>query len=224
MVTFLKSGAFALVLLLTLGSVAFAEDKVFEFNKDAGGMTVQIRCTDRLNSEDIGGVIKIVLGTDYIHIETKDGMFWYPRESVQKIRWFKATNTKSGSSEKPPVKSSEKKAPAKEKEGKLALKKFPDTPRGALKECISLLKQKKYAEFVKGYLHPDDYKKMEKEIGLKVLIEGFQGAKADGLLLVLEELAEVNKVDEVAGVATFKNKAGASFAFYKSGERWYIKN
>ncbi|MDF1661395.1 MAG: hypothetical protein P1V97_06465 [Planctomycetota bacterium] len=212
----------AFILVLGFGTAAFAEDRVYEFDQKSGGMSVQVRCNDANHSEEIKGVTKIVFSDSYIHIETKDRMLWFPKESVQRIHWFKAKKATvvTPKTIKPPVK-----AETPKKVTKLpAPVKLGRTPREALKECIALLKQKKYVEFVKGYLHPDDYKKMDEEIGLKALIEGFQVAKAAKLLKVLEGVAKVAKLDEVGGVAKFKRAGGGTFAFYKHGERWYIKN
>lgn len=215
--TLLRNAGLALILVFGLGSAVFAEDKVYKFDKNPKGINVQVRCTNERFSEDIKGVFKIVFSDSYIHIETKNGMFWFPKESVQRIRWYKDDNVV------PEAKDLVKKAGPKKVKAAVE-KKFPTTARGALKQCIALLKAKKYEDLVKDYLHPEHYKKMEKEIGLKVLVEGFTGAKADGLLAIFEELAKVDVVDEVAGVATFKNKAGGRFEFHKVGERWYIKN
>lgn len=220
--TSLKQLSFIGIALLALSSTALAEDKVYECDPAKGHFEVEVRTKDLRNCSMINKAHKITLGEHYVVIETKKVVYSYPREAVTRLRWTMGKASMAKVSEV-------KKAPAKTKKVEVAKKAkprvYPKSPQDALADCIALLKKKEYVQFVKDYLHPKDYERMEKEIGLKALIEGFKGAKANELLSVLEGLNQKGAVLDKSGkVVTFRHKDGGSFELHLVGKRWYLKN
>ncbi len=99
----------------------------------------------------------------------------------------------------------------------------------AIPDAIKMLKEKKYAEFLKKFAAPDDLERILKRVAIDEFAKKFGERKAEDLLKMLNAVKDVkpefndDKTEATYSVDKKINRRG-KITFKKVRKFWYIKN
>lgn len=99
---------------------------------------------------------------------------------------------------------------------------------GTLTGMIDLLEEKKHAELIREYAHPEDLKRLAETTTLDKVVERFADRKAEALLENLKAVRQIPPtLSENGTQAAFEPPPGAKLRkleFELVGGKWYIRN
>jgi hypothetical protein len=102
----------------------------------------------------------------------------------------------------------------------------PAALAGTIDKAVKLLEARKHEEVVRLLIEPKELDRWLQSTTMERVVEGFQGRKADDLLLVLRQVRErTPTIDEDGRRATFKLDGAVrkDVDFARIGDKWYLK-